>query len=325
MNTEKPLYRVLVTGTRGKSTATRYLAAAFRSIGISCSARITGTVPTVIEGGVSRYISRSCPGHIDEMKWWLDRIPTGTLAVVAENSAVSPEIQPIAARWIKPALIVWTTLLPDHFEHWGPSLSGARRALLAGIPCGSRVLLGMGASSDRKLFEQLLQKKCRVFIAPGGSSSLKEQFEDIARCSLDIMGLDGSMASFNEIPPDPHEFRVARTSSGSLIAWAFSSNDPDTAMSLFRTLGWKPEETAFLFNHRKDRPSRLASHLPIMKDLPWKSVSISGDNFFFPFGLTRMNMITPIEIALFAEGSGGKVFGCGNVRGLPFPVEVEAA
>ncbi|HPD97343.1 MAG TPA: Mur ligase family protein [Synergistales bacterium] len=322
MKKEPPEYRLLVTGTRGKSTASRYLASAFGSIGLTCSTRITGTIPTVIDHTGSRKIIRSCPGHISEMRWWLENIPEGTSAIVAENSAVSTEMQSLPAKWLKPSLIIWTTLLPDHAEHWGPGVSGARRSLLEGVPEGSDVILGPQASRDKPLLSLLAAKRCSIITIMENEKNFVEQYKAIAVKALDILGLPGSSASFGNIAEDRHAFRTVITPGGGLIAWAFSSNDPDTAKNLFYSLGWKPEETVMLFNHRSDRPGRLISHFSFLNSLPWKAVWVTGDRTFLPPGIRFKQIHTAQKMDSLASLSG-RVFGCGNVRGLPFPEEVE--
>lgn len=256
------------------------------------------------------------------MRWWLDNIPAGISTVIAENSAVSVDLQPLPANWLKPSLIVWTTLLPDHSEHWGPGVAGPRRALLAGVPDGSVVILGSQASLDRPLLSLLAGKGCSVFPVSVNTKNFAEQYKAIASQALDLLGLPGTKATFWNVAEDPHEFRTVLTPGGGLIAWAFSSNDPDTAKGLFSSLGWEPEQTAILFNHRSDRPERLRSHTDLMESLPWKAVRVTGDRSFLPWGLRFEHIRTPQEIDAFASFSG-KVFGCGNVRGLPLPKEVE--
>ncbi len=318
----KPPLRILVTGTRGKSTAVRYIYAALASIGISCSARLTGTIPAILDQSGKRTISRSSPAHISEMLWWLRNIPTGTEAAVAENSTVSPELQPLPCLWLEPDLVVWTSILPDHEEYWGPGIAGARKTLLKGVAKGSRVLLGPQASSDMDLVSNLGEKECILFRIHDKQADFHLQYETIARKSLEILGIPGEKADFGEVDRDPHDFRSLSTRGGGTIAWAFSSNDPATARILFTSLNWEKERTTLLFNHRKDRPSRLASHIPWMKNQGWKRVIVTGDRFFYPLGFDHVPLGDPRLMAgLVSEEN--QVFGCGNVRGLPLPSEVE--
>ena len=94
----KAKYRVLVTGTRGKSSLVRLMTAGFRSAGMACFSRITGVIPTELSPHGVRRIIRSREGHIKELQWWLSTVPPVADAIVAENSAVSEEFQPLAAK-----------------------------------------------------------------------------------------------------------------------------------------------------------------------------------------------------------------------------------
>lgn len=324
MRNTRPPYRILVTGTRGKSTAVRYIAAALDSIGLSFSARITGTVPMVLEGLHEKRIIRHSPAHLSEMTWWIRSIPEGTQAVVAENSAVSPELQPLPSKWLDPGLIVWTSLLPDHAECWGPQLSGAREALLRGVPGNSRLLLGNQAGQDLELVLALKKMGCDLFSVGQTKEELPRQYERIAVEALNILGLPGSEASFQKVPRDPHEFMIVNPRRGGAVAWAFSSNDPVTADALFRSTGWDQERTALLFNHRHDQPSRLSAHLPWIRNGKWKRRIITGDRPLIPTGFSFFPHSGAAALADLVR-SEGSVFGCGNVRGLPLAREVEAS
>ncbi len=322
MKSWQPPIRIVVTGTRGKSTAARHIAAALGSVGVSFSARITGTTPVVLDRSGTRVIKRSAPVHISEMIWWFRNIPAGTEAAIAENSTVSPELQPLPCLWLDPGLIVWTSLLPDHQEYWGPGVEGARRVLLKGVPEGSRILLGPQALSDGELVSCLEKKDCILFRTRCRNGGYRLLYELMARNVLDIHGLPGDKASFGGLDRDPHEFRLVSPGSGGTIAWAFSSNDPVTAQALFSSLEWERERTTLLFNHRKDRPARLASHLPWMKEQGWKRVIVTGDRFYFPTGFHHVPLGDPRLLAGIVSREN-LVFGCGNVRGLPVPSEVE--
>ena len=124
--------RILVTGTRGKSSLVRLLHAGLLACGLRSCARITGVLPRELSPSGCRTIRRAAPAHVREMRWWLAQVPRGTDAVVMENSAVAPELQEAAGAWLRPTLVVWTTLRSDHAEAWGPGIEGAARALAKG-------------------------------------------------------------------------------------------------------------------------------------------------------------------------------------------------
>ncbi len=171
-----------------------YNAAALGSVGVSFSARITGTTPVVLDRSGTRVIKRSAPVHISEMIWWFRNIPAGTEAAIAENSTVSPELQPLPCLWLDPGLIVWTSLLPDHQEYWGPGVEGARRVLLKGVPEGSRILLGPQALSDGELVSCLEKKDCILFRTGAGTAA-------IAFCTSSWPGMCWIFTGFLETKP----------------------------------------------------------------------------------------------------------------------------
>ncbi|MCG8565277.1 MAG: hypothetical protein MI747_09370, partial [Desulfobacterales bacterium] len=96
--------KILVTGSRGKSSVVRLIHAALVACGVKAHGRITGVVPRQLGPEGSRIIVRTAGAHVGEMKWWLKQLPRDTEAVVLENSAIAPDLQPLAGRWLKPDL-----------------------------------------------------------------------------------------------------------------------------------------------------------------------------------------------------------------------------
>ena len=117
--------RVLVTGSRGKSSVVRLLHAGLNATGIPTWSRITGTDPRQLEPDGERSIERAAGAHVEEMRWWLGKLPADTQAVVLENSAIAPELQHLAGAWLQPQITVLTNTLPDHQEAWGATATDA--------------------------------------------------------------------------------------------------------------------------------------------------------------------------------------------------------
>jgi len=121
--------RVLVTGSRGKSSVVCLLHCAFQAMEKQAYARITGIVPRELGPSGSRTILRSAPAHVEEMRWWLGQLPTATDAIIMENSAITPELQDLAGHWLQPNISVLTNtqpgpyyLLYSPFQHPGRGL-----------------------------------------------------------------------------------------------------------------------------------------------------------------------------------------------------------
>lgn len=296
-------YRILVTGSRGKSSLVRLILSGISAKGLSARGRVTGVLPRELLPGGQRIITRNSPGHIEEMRWWLKQVPRGTEAVIMENSAVSPELQPLAARWLKPSLIVWTNAREDHQEIWGRGPGAAEDALLRGIPRGVPLVVGSEIASSRRLRE-ILGRRGSPFAAAVGHENFRLANLSLAKKALEFIGLSCAEAdmAMELLPPDVGDFRVFFAGGGASLAAAFSANDITSTELLFSSLGWREENTTLLFSDRVDRPERRASFKTFFKRR-WREVIVS-DAAASAGGLYRLI-------------SGKQVFGCGNIAGAP--------
>ena len=319
--------RILVTGSRGKSSLVRLLCAGLEALGLEPWGRITGVLPRQIGPGGPRALRRTAPAHVEEMRWWLRQLPPG-VPVVLENSAVSPELQPLAASWLRPHLIVWTNARPDHPEAWGPGEEGAARALAEGIPPGCPVAAG---AEVLPLARRLLAGR-NPLLPPReepsrpGEAPFEAENRGLALGALEALGFDpqGTRRGMIALPPDLGDYRILSLGE-SRLACAFSANEPESTDRLFRATGWAPEETALLFHHRTDRPGRLGAFLPWIRSHPWGEVVFSRDRAFRglldgrggPGGLGVWRVLRgPGDLEGWIRGRN-RVFGCGNVAGSP--------
>ena len=314
---------ILVTGTRGKSTLVRLLHRSFLACGLRCHARITGVIPRLLgpDGGETP-ILRIGGGHVSEMRWWLKSLPADAGTVILENSAVALELQPLAGKWLRPKAVAITNLLADHFEAWGPTARHAARALLAGIPDKTTVIAPEELLARDDVKAVLKAGGCRAVAAvpPAGPP-----FTGISGCNLalaltvcDHFGLDREKAqkAMRGLEADLADFRVISLN-GAELAFGFSANDPESTLSLFHSLGWPPDQTDLLYNHRRDRPARLKEFAGKIFSMGWRRCLVMGDRPRpLPMGTTYLKVSGPTDIREHF-GSGRLVFGCGNVKGIP--------
>lgn len=313
--------RVLVTGSRGKSSVVRLLFAALQSAGLEAYARITGVVPRQLGPGGVRRIERAAGAHVEEMRWWLGQLPASAQAVVLENSAITPEFQGLAARWLKPDITVLTNTLPDHQESWGADAAGAACVLAAGVPRGGRVVLPASLERDAHLLGLLAQRRCDVIFAPVAGIDgeiFRAANAGLALTAAERLGLAAGPAleAMRRLPRDRYDFHVANCR-GAEVAMAFSANDIASTRELFGSLGWSAQETRLVYNHRKDRPGRLRSFMDWFGQSSWREVLIIGDK---PAGRpvpARYLDIDNDQALLRLFQPGDRVFGCGNIAGLP--------
>jgi len=118
--------RVLVTGSRGKSSIVRLLHAGMHAAGLRAYARITGVIPRELGPDGIRVISRSAGAHVEEMRWWLRQLPSSAQGIILENSAITADFQALAGCWLRPDVTVLANTLADHQELWGPTSTKMR-------------------------------------------------------------------------------------------------------------------------------------------------------------------------------------------------------
>jgi poly-gamma-glutamate synthase PgsB/CapB len=313
--------RVLVTGSRGKSSIVRYLHAALQDAGLQTYARITGVEPRELGPGNTQTISRSSGAHVEEMRWWLTGLPDSVQGIVLENSAITPDLQGLASRWLRPEITVLSNVLPDHQEVWGPSSECAAEVLTSGIPRENQVLLPADLKSDHFLQDLLKRRDCEVhFVEPVVDAGTDYQANNLglALATVERLGFAKvpALQSMLRLQRDKYDFSVVNKG-GSELALAFSANDISSTRTLFRSLSWSEEETRLIYNHRMDRPERFKSFLDWLNNTRWREVLIIGDKPRMKHCSARYLQVRSAESLLRLFKPGDRVFGCGNIAGLP--------
>ncbi len=313
--------RILVTGSRGKSSVVCLLHCAFQAMGKQAYARITGIVPRELGPGGSKTIMRSAPAHVEEMRWWLGQLPTATDTIIMENSAITPELQDLAGLWLQPNITVLTNIQPDHQEVWGPTTTSATDVLVKGLPKKGLVVLPAKLKTDQYLLSLLQSRNCLPVYAipsPYAEKGYKADNMGLALAAIEQFQIatDQAQQAMLHIQPDRYDFHVLNYA-GAKLAMAFAANDISSTRRLFKSLSWSKEETRLIYNHRADRPERFKSFLHWLIHSPWREVLIIGDK-----PNTRISTCRYLKLkneksltALFHPGD--RIFGCGNISGLP--------
>lgn len=319
--------RVLVTGSRGKSSIVRLVQTALQSAGLQSYARITGVTPRELSPNGTRAISRSSGAHVEEMRWWLKNLPVSTQAIIMENSAITPDLQGLAGAWLQPGFTVLSNVLPDHQEAWGPGSACAAEVLTAGIPKESKVVLPADLKTDHYLLELLQGRRCDTnFVKPVPDVSAGFQSTNIALAlaTVEQLGLEtgSALKAMLKLRRDSHDFRVVDCG-GAELAMAFSANDIFSTRSLFQSLSWSEEETCLVYNHRRDRPGRFRSFLDWLNNANWRELLIIGDRppMRHCSGSYLRTKNAGKILRLFRPGE--RVFGCGNIAGLPLELAAD--
>lgn len=317
----KAARRILVTGSRGKSSIVRLLHAAMNATGVRTYARITGVVPRELGPEGVRTISRSSGAHVEEMRWWLRGLPASVRGIVLENSAITPDLQALAGRWLEPHLTILSNTYPDHQEVWGPSCASAAKVLAAGIPRRGLLVVPAELKTDVRLLGLLESRSCLVTFAepvPDAGEDHRASNMGLALAAIQQLGLEQepTLQAMLDLPRDRYDFHVA-SYGGADIAMAFSVNDIASTRLVFRSLNWPETGTRLVYNHRSDRPERLKSFFSWMSQPHWREVLIIGQKPGMKIGTARYINIKNTKSLLKLFQPGDRVFGCGNIAGLP--------
>ena len=269
--------RVLVNGTRGKSSVTRLIAGALREAGIATIAKTTGSAARVIlEDGTEAPVSRPFGARLAEQKA-LARLAAArkARALVVECMAVRPESQ-LAMRehFVRPTMTVITNARVDHIEEMGPSLADTVAALSLTAPPGGGTLV----TADRR-FSGLAAKT--VIVDPGrvgrtelarfGYPAFAENVA-LALAAAEELGVDAATAlrGMEKAAPDIGVLRVFRLRLDPAAAGrnyrvayfvaGFAANDLESTEMVWREAlplmpGGLP--LALLYNNRADREYRV--------------------------------------------------------------------
>ncbi|MCX7828939.1 MAG: Mur ligase family protein [Thermanaerothrix sp.] len=318
--------RVLVTGTRGKSSVVRIMTDLLGLMGGKALGRVTGVVPREITPAGVRRIRRLCPASVEEMRWWVNQLPQDHWAVM-ENSAVRPDLQGLGARWLKPHLVVLTSAGSDHQEEWGDM--DPLEVLMLGVPPNVPLAVPLELAEASRALRERMGRPGDVIKVPDLVGLPLEAFMgfhclrnlSLAAGALEALGMAvpaGTLLSY-EPPLDLWDFRVLE-GEGFSLAFAFTANDVESAQRLFTSLGWAPEETAVWYHHRRDRPERLRRFGAWISRAGFRQVVFTGGSrfpFMNPPAPGRWVFLRKAHDGLNMLSSMGKVFGCGNVAGFP--------
>jgi len=309
--TRAPL-RILVTGTRGKSGLVASLCLLLHAGGYSVWGKSTGTRALSFEEGVWRTLRRTAPASVEEMRWWLRQVPSHAEAVVLENSAVHPELQPLAAQWLQPSAVLWTNALEDHQEIWGPGDDRAREVLLCGIPCNTPVVLGRTLFASPEIAKELEHRNCPCYppVEESSEGDYRRERRQMIRQLWRVLQL---REPFPEHVPDPAEKNLLTLPRG-ILARVFDANDPASTRQALKELGWDTRECTLWFHNRRDRPGRFEA-FQTLAALPWRRRLLTGGHPFRNIPeWTFLGNPGGEEMLSLLEGN---IFGCGNVKGLP--------
>lgn len=273
--------RILVNGTRGKTSVTRWIAASFNAAGIKTVAKTTGSQARFIlpDNSEVDYRKGKNPSMLEQRKFIKFALANKAEAIIVECMAITPENQSLMANTlIKQDYTLITNAYVDHIDEIGISKEETIKTLSKSIYKKSKVI------TSEKDFE----KYHNIIICDGFDMNLPEFINDkadienakIVSALLKDMNLsqkyviDGYLQLKNDIG-----MKKIFTYGKFKIINAFAANDTKSLVQIISSrMNDKPY--ILIYNHRNDRAFRLPMIINALKaiDKMPECVGVIGDS-----------------------------------------------
>ncbi len=263
--------RILVNGTRGKSSVTTYIAAGLRTADKKTIAKITGIIPKIIyTDGSSKIIKRIGPARVHEQFKVIRKASKLSLdCLVLECMSITPELQKLESRIFKPNIYVITNIRDDHREQMG-SMNEQVKAICNAIPLNSNVVTG-----EKKYLSQIeISAKLKNSLVVYAADDFEFKNIDVptnlfksnilialAACKSAIVGKVESEKAVLEMIKNSEEALFEFSCADKKIKFlnGFAVNDVPSAQEFVDY--WENKINGFnhlnfIFNSRSDRPLR---------------------------------------------------------------------
>ncbi|MCI8319094.1 MAG: poly-gamma-glutamate synthase PgsB [Lachnospiraceae bacterium] len=281
--------RIMVNGTRGKTSVTRLIAAILREAGIRTWAKTTGTQAAwILPDGSEQEYRKKRPVNIREQIPFIKKAKMdGAEAIVVECMALHPENQRMMAEeLVQPTIGVITNVRVDHVMEIGATEAQTVRTLALSIGKDTALVC------DDARFDAYTSERVDAMDEPIDPAYIESfeypVYEDNIRLALRVarmLDIDRvtALRGMKRALPDigmRGPFRVGKC----LIINAFAANDIESSRTVFRrnVEKYKLEQVPVyvLFNNRSDREFRLQEFAPFVQELAREGASmvVTGEN-----------------------------------------------
>ncbi len=322
---EKIPVRILVNGTRGKSTIVRLLVSALNECGIKTVGRSTGSEAQVIlpNGSIEPIVRKRSARVYELIKFFKRAKEENAECVVVECMALQKENQmAIRDKLVRPTDVIICNTLVDHVPEMGTDVISTAKVLGCCIPKGANVYVTESYYDDKG------KKVYHISLPEFGDDKSAVHPAAIAICKAFLESKDLSLEALDKaierFVPDIGLKSETKVGDGSIFVPTFSVNDLTMMeQTILKYKAFYPEKKLFvIFNSRADREYRILLFKDILtrqKDALIKVYAI-GDykkkvrRVFSPLVDSEEVEIDEL-LALIKESKDSVFIGLGNIKG----------
>jgi poly-gamma-glutamate synthase PgsB/CapB len=344
--------RICVTGTRGKSSVVRLIAAGLRKGGKQVVAKTTGSKPVFLTptGDEVPLRRRGGPRILEQGHVLRLAKRCGAEVLVCEVMSIRPENYATELhRILQPQCLVVTNVRLDHLADLAPSVEEASRAFADGAPPGATVFT-LSGESPQALFDRLEENGVRVIDC--ASVELDEQVTSLPylewkgnlQLALGVCEALGvpratALSGMRAVRPDYGALKAWRIGVGDpprpwIAVSAFAANEPGSTLAALNKARdrWDLGDLRLvgLLNLRSDRADRTEQWCRTLgsASAPFDRLFVAGGGASAAVRHLRKTYPRPVaplrsrtaegvlkEIRA-AEPEGGVLFGFGNIARL---------
>ncbi len=251
--------RILVNGTRGKTTVTRQLYSTLKVCGFNVLAKTTGSEALIINpDGTEKPVSRRFGYHLirEQYKFFALASKLKVDAVVVECSAVSAEAQSMLQRLVKPTVSIITNARVDHVDQMGSTKASTSEVLKLSVPNSARFY-----TSD-----SYFENDPQALVVKGQNDALVQRvMADLGFASCPVQPYTPDLGLVG-----PFQLKDI------LFVNAFAANDKESAAQVLDQ--YKDQDYVVLYNNRKDREFRVPYFAELFASYKVKQVYVLGEH-----------------------------------------------
>ncbi|NLB91078.1 MAG: poly-gamma-glutamate synthase PgsB [Clostridiales bacterium] len=320
--------RILVNGTRGKTTVTRMVASLLNEQGIKTYAKTTGSDAKRIfpDGSERSYRKRKFPTMMEQLPFVRLAAKNQAQAIVVECMALRPENQfMMADTFIEPHYVLMTNAYIDHIEEIGATQEETVQTLALSIPSSATVITGEKAFKPYGSRVLLPQEPVDIRDFSDADYPIFEENLQLVFTLAKEMNIAHDTVVQGILHAKPDIGMIEHFTLGACtLTNAFAVNDPENFFKLLTLLGEKAPY-CLLFNHRQDRGYRLKAFSKVLKSAPSPPLCIGviGENSVWAAKYLTKTTALPAAslssamdwIQAVQEKGIQQILLCGNIKG----------